>query len=534
MLYKKIIIHLLLSGVLCFSRLSAQTHSFTEFEYIRQSDARLTGDNPAGLQHLPISKIALAEIYFSENKGEFVNYYQSADSYEAGAVTESFFRLNPKVVLYGKVRYANFNGKQMGGSAFVNPYEHTFDIQETADSTRGDKNLEDYRLTGAASIQLSERLTLGGRIDYRAANYAKFKDLRHVNKLFDLSAAVGVSHYSADWLEWGANYFYRRNVEEIGFKMYGTSEQRYISLVDFGSFYGRAEEFGSAGYTDPDYNNPDVGEWHGASLQIALKKKGKYLFFNEFSYRIRNGYFGKRSPSTPVFLEHRAPVWAYNGSFSFGKGRNQQRITAGIERESLKNSENIYRFEHIAGGRNDVVYLGDNRVLSRTIMKASLAYTANLNVEDYCPQWMLKAEANYYSREQTVSLYPYFRRQDIHFANLNVSAGRNITRRQNRYGLFAGVQYDFGDGVPKEDGTYATPSETQNPPPNNDIFLFREYEYLTATRITGNLGCILTRTFAENLKGYIRLDYAMTKAFGVEYLSGSNFHQATFTAGCEF
>jgi hypothetical protein len=535
MFRKKIIYLLLLGGIIYSARLAAQSPSFTEFEYIRRSDARIAGENPAGLQYLPVSKISLAEVYFSKNNGGFVNYYQSADNSEAGAQTESFFRLNPKVVLYGKVRYANFNGKQMGGSTFIDPYRRTFDIQETADSTRGNKNMEDCRLTGAASIRISDRLILGGRIDYRVANYAKFKDLRHYNKLFDFSAAVGATCALGDRFEWGVNYFYHRNVEEIGFEMYGTTDRRYISLISFGAFYGRAEEFGSSSsYTDPDNSNPAVGEWHGASLQLTFNKDEKLQFFNELSYRMQNGFFGKRSPSTPVFFEHYAPAWSYSASFLLRSGRNQQTVTAGIERESLKNFENIYRFEHTAGGRTDVAYLGDNQILDCSTLKSSLGYTASLHVEDYCPQWILKAEASYYSREQTVSLYPYFRRQNIHAAGINLSAARNIVRRQNRYTLLVGIQYGSGGGFPWKDGVYVTPSETQKPPRNNDTLLMREYEYLTASRISGVTGIGYTRLIHSGISMYVNINYGYTNAFNVNHLSGNNSHSLNLLAGCAF
>lgn len=533
-LQKNMINLLLLGGILYPAQMAAQSDMLSEFENVRRSDVRLTGENPTGLQYLPVSKISLAEIYFSKNNGDFINYFQSPNSYEVGVETESFLRLNPKVVLYGKIRYGNFNGKQMGGSVFIDPYVRSFNIQETSDETRGDKNREDYFLSGAGSFRLSPRLTFGAKIDYRASNYTKYKDLRHINKLFDVTGMIGAAYTFGDNFEGGVNYFYRRNVEDIEFKMHGTTDQRYISFIDFGAFYGLHEEFGSDGYTDPDYSNPAVGEWHGASLQFTYKKENRFIFFNELSYRKQNGFYGKRSPSTPVFLEHHAPIFIYNGSLSFGQRNNRHIFRARIERENLKNFENIYRNENYAGGRTKVVYLGRNPVFNQTMVKSSLAYTADLNVQDYCPLWVINTEANYFTREQRVSIYPYYRKQNIRFFDISLSIARNIIKKQNRYGLYAGVRHGFGNGFPKEDGTYTTPSETQRPPKNNDTFLFREYEYLTSPRLKGMVGFTLTRAFSPIVKGYIRLDYAITKASEVEFLSGSNRHQATLTAGCGF
>lgn len=525
---------LLLVGMFFPALVGAQTVELSEFENARRADTRLASENPAYLQYVPVSQLSMAEVYFSKNNGEFINYHESPDSYEVGVQTESFFRLNPKVVLHGKIHYANFNGKQMGGSVFIDPYIRSFDIQETTDATRGNKNREDYFLTGAASFRVSNRLSLGGRIDYRAANYAKFKDLRHVNKLFDFTGIIGAMYAFGDSFEWGINYFYRRDVEDVEFKMHGTTDERYISFIDLGAFYGSHEEFGSDGYTDPDYSSPAVGEWHGVSLQFTYKNNENRVFFNELSYRVQNGYYGKRSPSTPVFLEHRAPVIAYNGSFSFHQKNNRHVFSAGIEREKLTNHENIYRKENYEGGRREIVYLGQNPILSQSILKSSLAYTADLNVVDFCPRWIFKAEANYFSRQQKVSIYPYYRAYDIQVFDIMASAARNIEHGQNRYGLFAGVQHVFGGNFHKEDGVYATPSDTQRPPKDNDTFLSRELEYLTAARLEGNAGVSLTRAFSKNLTGYIRVDYSITNASAVKHLGGSTRHLVTCTAGCTF
>lgn len=519
----------LLSGTV-----AAQSGGLAEFEYVRRSDARLTGENPAGLHSLSLPKISMAEAYFFKSNGNFINYHQSDDSYEAGAITESFFRLNPKIVFYGKVNYAHFYGKRMGGSAFIDPNEQVFDIQETMDSTRGSKNLENYLLTGAISVKPSEQFALGGRIDYRAANYSKFNDLRHSNKRFDLTAIAGVSYSFGAFFDLGLNYFYRRNVEEVEFSRHGTTDRQYYSLISFGSFYGRTELFGSEAYTDPSEKKPAVGEWNGGSLQLRFNTGKQSVFFNEISWRAGTGYFGKRSPRTPVYLEHRAPIWMYRGNFSFRQEDNHHVLTAGIERETLKNYENIYRIEPTQGGRTDIVYLDQNLILNRSIVQSSFGYTANLNVENNLPVWAFHVDAAYCLRRQTVSIYPYFRRQNIGQLRVNLAAERNITHRKNVYGITAKVLYGSGSGTPRNDGLYAIPAETQRPPQNNDRLLDREYEYLTAMRTGGNIGFALTRMFSKDLYGYIKLNCELTKASGIEHLQGSVHSSAAFRLGCLF
>jgi hypothetical protein len=512
---------------------AAQSGGPAEFEYVRRSDARLTGENPAGLHALSLPKISIAEAYFSKSNGNFINYYQSNDSYEAGAVTESFFRLNPKTVLYGKVNYSNFTGKNMGGSAFIDPNERVFDIQETTDSTRGSKNQENYFLVGAVSVKPSERFAIGGRIDYRAANYSKFKDLRHSNKLFDLTAIVGVSYSFGTLVDLGLNYFYRRNVEDVEFSRHGTTDRQYHSLISFGSFYGRAELFGGEGYTDPSERKPAVGEWNGGSLQLRFKLGKQSVFFNEISWRRGTGYFGKRSPRTPVYLEHRVPMWIYKGNFSLRQGNNHHILTADVERETLKNYENIYRIE-TQDGRTNVVYLDKNLILNRSAVQSAFGYTLNLNVANNLPTWIVGANVAHCLRRQTASIYPYFRQQNISQVRVNLSVARNIIHRKNVYNISIAALYGSGSGTPRNDDVYAAPAETQRPPKNNDILLDREYEYLTATRAGGNIGFALTRILGKGLHGYIKLNYEFTKASGIEHLHGSSRRCAAFRLGCLF
>jgi hypothetical protein len=510
-----------------------QAFSLPDFAFIRQSEAWLCSENAAGLQYLPVSDISFAEAYMSKNDGNFINYYQSDNSYKWGALTESYYRLNPLIVFYGKVNYSNFNGKNMGGSAFINPYYNVLDIVETTDDTRGTKNLETYNLIGAVSANLSKAWSIGGKVDYKAANYAKFKDLRHVNSFFDVSATVGISYQLNQWMDIGVNYFYRRSVESIEFKMYGTTDKRYFSLVNFGSFYGRTEEFGENGYTEKSAVNPTVNTFNGASLQLNLKATDQWHFFNELSYKSREGYYGKRSPSTPVYTEHKGSVMSYSGVLSFRNKQQLHVLNGSADREKLENFENVWRKENTTGGRTDIVYYGNTKVLNRTVLNANVGYTANLNIIDNCPEWTLSAEADWHNRQQTVSQHPFYRKQTIRFWDVGAQAGRNIVQRKSILGFTLGVSYGSGGGTAKNDGTYITVSSTQEPPKSLDSRLEQEYKYLTAKHFTGNIGVKYSFPVHFVKSGYVRANYELTNALG-DYFKNQKYSSAFLAVGCMF
>src|SRR5574344_670664 len=72
------------------------------FDYIKNSNGWLTSYNAAGLCVLPVQSISIAEAYANKSNGDFINYYQSNNSYNIGAQTESFLRIGEKVFTYGK------------------------------------------------------------------------------------------------------------------------------------------------------------------------------------------------------------------------------------------------------------------------------------------------------------------------------------------------------------------------------------------------------------------------------------------------
>jgi hypothetical protein len=506
--------------------------SLSDFDYIRQSDARLSSENAAGLHYLPVSDISFAEAYFVKNDGKFINYYQSDNSYTFGALTESYYRLNPQIVFYGKVNYTNFEGKNMGGSTFIHPNYNVIDIVEMDEGTRGTKKLETYNLIGAVSAKLSQRWSIGGKVDYTAANYAKFKDLRHINNAFDMAVTAGVNYRLNSLLDIGLNYFYRRSVESIEFRMYGTTDKQYNSLVSFGSFYGRTELFGENGYTDKSTVNPTVNTFNGASLQLNLKGSNYWHFFNELSYKKRTGYYGKRSPSTPVYTEHNGYILSYSGALSYKAGQNLHVLSGSADKEQIENAENVWRKENTAGGRTDVVYYGSNKVLNRNVLNAHIAYTANLNVTDYCPEWILSTAADYYNRQQTVAQYPFYRQQTIRFWNVGVLATRNIIQQQNRWSVTLCAAYGSGGGTKQKDGTYRELSGEQ-PPKSLQSGLEQEYEYLTAPQIKGNIGIkyVFPVHFVET--AYVKANYGLTNALS-DYFKHKKQNSITIAIGCNF
>ena len=202
-----------------------------------------------------------------------VDWYQSPDFLQATANVESFTRISQRAVVFGAMTYDNFSGHDMAGTAFISPDHKPFDIVEDSLVNTGTKHRDTYRLTGAVGVDLWRGLAAGIRLDYTAANYAKYKDLRHKSKLMDMTLTTGILlplTSSVLPLTVGANYLYRRTTESLVFSLYGREDKVYKSLIDYGNFMGRVEQFGSSGYTDKGQEMPLVDDYNGASLQLSI------------------------------------------------------------------------------------------------------------------------------------------------------------------------------------------------------------------------------------------------------------------------
>ena len=185
----------LLSLVLAAHAGSALAQSDTlllrDYQTVTTADSWLSSANAAALTRFSSASIAQAALSLSYGKGELTDYYDSPKVLQAGAAIASYYRLSRRTVVYGAISYDNWTGRDMTGSAFMHiGGRYPFDIVEDSLTNAGRKHRDTYRLSGAVGIDVWRGYALGARVDYTAANYAKYKDLRHKNKLMDLSATV--------------------------------------------------------------------------------------------------------------------------------------------------------------------------------------------------------------------------------------------------------------------------------------------------------------------------------------------------------
>ena len=540
---KRLLTFTLLSCMLAYHAGSHAQDSLLlrDYRFVKQQEAWLTGPNAAGLTRYRSAAIAEAEVSIGMGRGGFVNYFESPKTLMLTAGIESFYRISQRTVVYGRMNYDNWTGRDMAGSAFIDPTRLPFDIVEDSLTNLGRKHRDTYQLTGAVGCQVTKGMAAGLRIDYTAANYAKYKDLRHKNKLMDLTLTAGLTfsplpaHRSLFTI--GANYRYHRQTESVTFSTYGKGEKVYKSLIDYGNFIGRVEQFGNYGYTDKSREMPLFDEGHGLDVQLELTPADGLSFYNNFGFTHRKGYYGRRSPYTITFTNHHGNRYSYNALLSYRPSAGAlHQLTANIDAEVLRNNAETYREMQNEKGSYYYEYYDDVKTGDKRWVNTTLGYTGHYGICHELPTWTVRAVVTLMHRRQTAYCYPYLRRQRLSATGLTAEGTRHIAMRHGVLTVGASIGYSKGSGEPFEDDTFATPSDKQTPPAEMEAWLWQEYQYLTAPQYTvgGNVryDFIVPGT---RLKAHAALNIQHRKANNIYYEENGKDHtQMAIAVGCTF
>ena len=505
------------------------------YNYLTDSEPWLTSCNAAALTRFKADNISTARISLTSGHGGLTNFSDSRNMLEAGAEAASYFRINQRTVVAGSISYTNFTGKEMGGSAFISPDRKPFDIEEDSLTNLGKKHLDTYRLTGGVGFDICHGIAVGARLDYTAANYAKYKDLRHKNKMLDMTLAIGAMAPIGKHLHIGANYLYRRNTESVAFNTYGRNEKVYKSFINYGPFIGRVEQFEGNGLTEKGREMPMVDDYNGAALQIDITA-GDITFANEITAVHRVGYYGRKSPYTITFTHHESNLYGYSGKVLLRENRNLHLLSVTLDAENLENSFSTYREKSNDNGAYFYEYYDDVKTANKLWINGEAAYTLHIGVKGELPAWTVKAHYRWMHRKQTAYEYPYYRRQKIDNRETGLSITRNLTLRRGVLSLNAEGAFISGKGKPFEDLTFTEPSDKQIPPPTMEAWLYREYRWLTAPQYT--LGGSAKYTFvlpAIHTATYVEASARHRKANATnEFCTGRDCTTLTVAVGCHF
>ena len=505
------------------------------FQFVKQHDAWLTSSNGAGLSHFQRPSISAAELSLQYATGSLTPFGGASNVVQATAAVESFYRISPRTVLHGSIGYDNWTGRSMTGSVFMGDHLPFDIVEQTADNT-GRKHRDTYRLQGAVGVDLWRGYSVGARIHYQAANYAKYKDLRHSNKLMQLQLSVGATAPLTPWLTVGANYLYHRQTESVTYQTYGKTDRIYLSLIDYAAFMGFSEQYGTAGFIDNSREMPLVEDRNGGSVQIDVRPLRDLSFHNELTYTHGKGYYGRKSPYTIVYTNHQRDVFSYQGRVVLQRPHTHHLLDLSAAVEKLDNNRENYRERQNEAGSTYYEYYSDVQTAKKRWYDFSALYTLHLGIRGEQPLWTLSAAYHWQQRQQTAYLYPYYRHQQLTTHTLTASILRNVLTRRGVWTAALQGSYQKGSGAPYTDGTYATPSEKQAPPATMNTFLYQDYHLLTSPQFAlAAEGKYAFRFPGTQLLTHVRLNVEYRRATQLAADDcGRQWTALTLAAGCTF
>ena len=487
---------LLFSMLLCCSNtLNAQDSLLLrDYRYVQQSSPWFTQRNAGALALYNSRNIAEANLSLSHASGSLTGFNGSPSLTTLQVAIESFYRISPRAVVFGGIGYNNLSGDDMTGSVFLQD-RLPFDIVEDSLTNKGHKHCDSYHLTGGFSYSLSPALALGLKADYTAANYAKYKDLRHKNKLMNLDVTVGLMstlncHLST--INLGLDYTYHRRTESLEFATYGKNDKVYKSLIDYGAMMGIIEQFGNEGYTDKTNEMPLFEDGHSGGLQVSFSR-GAFTIFNALTFSHHTGYYGRKSQYTITYTDHDRDIFTEHVRLSYDISTSRYALDIRYQNEKVKNRSNTYRGLVNENGATHYEYYDAVESGDKGWRNLDIDYTMHLGVRHELPTWTITAGYHWQQRDITAYLYPYYRQQQLRTNEWTASIVRNIILRKGVWNISLHGGYQKGTGDVYRDGTFVTPSDKQPQPATMSAFLYQDYQYLTAPQY--HVGAQLKYTF---------------------------------------
>ena len=506
------------------------------FAYERDNDPWLMSPNASALTRLGDIHLSEAEAGLEWADGGLVNYDQPVRSLQADATVESLYRLSSRTVVYGRMRYGNLTGHDMAGSAFLDPSNKPFDIVEDSLTNLGKKHSDTYQLTGALGVNLHHGIAIGARLDYTAANYAKYKDLRHKNSLMNLVATAGAYVPIGKAFQIGGHFLYRRNTESLQFSTYGKTDKTYKSLIDYGAFIGEVEQYGVERFTDANRELPLFDEYLGGGMQMELRLAPGLTWYNAVGISSREGYYGCKSPYSAQLTHHESTIHDISSRLTFRQASVQHVLDFTMRVENLVNYEENYCEKKNEAGSNYYEYYAPVKTANKVWVDGEACYTLHLGMHGSPPITTIKGGVHFFQRKLTAYDYPYFRRQKIGREEAFLMASHNLPLGKGLMSLTAEGRFSKGHGKPFDDGTMATPSDKQVPPPQMETYLYREYEYLTVPQYS----VLLSMRYAwmlptTNATAYAKVNACHRKGNGaIDYLTGRDHTVVRLAVGCVF
>ena len=143
------------------------------YDIVERRNLWNTSNNVTGIR-LDSITTSYAQAHFTYEHGNFVNYYEPKNSWNAGVIAKTLVH-EKKYSMIGAVEFNHKDGKDMCGSMFINPGFYPVDILEF---TPGDKKLQKYGIMGGIAVDVADNWRIGAKMDFKARSEEHTSELK--------------------------------------------------------------------------------------------------------------------------------------------------------------------------------------------------------------------------------------------------------------------------------------------------------------------------------------------------------------------
>ncbi len=354
-------------------------------------------DNTAGLVHYNmLDFFTVGTTYYSES-GDYRNYNTPESAWNAGAFARAYKRVN-RVYFYGDFRYEHDTKSNQSWLGTVLP---DFTSNPILDSIPGKVLQESYIMTGKVAYRLSDKIALGGGINYRTSTMAKRKDGRNSNVFSALDIKPGLC-FNFGRFNAGANLIYQYWVDGVDYEYIGDESGKSIYYME-GLFFTT-----SSGITNTTtLNRKYFRKSYGGAIQFDYQS-GRMEAFNQFKGVIgslnnyEDGSLLKRYSTEDLFN------FDYEGYLKFIGQRTNHFLQLGFQVDERASYAIVNKYEEVPEEIRSWQYAEKDKVLRYLDLqkRADASYRFCYKDSDWRYNFTVTAGYNRWWSDKTFKVHP--------------------------------------------------------------------------------------------------------------------------------
>ena len=455
-----------------------------------------------------------ASVYGGYEAGGYHPAFAPASLWKAGAKAQGT-RHGEHTSFTGSFSFEQIDGKEQFTSMFLEPGYFPVDVLEF---TPGDKTRQTYKLGGGFATTIADESVFGVKADYRAANYAKRKDIRHTTYGMDLQVEPSFGIVGEDGQSVAVAYVFRKRTETIDAEQVGAAtDQSYFAFLDKGMRYGTYQVWDGDGI---HLDEAGVGVFpvreftHGISSQFqtgAVGIAGGLKFLWKHGTVGEKGYdwFKDRGRSYSTWFEGK-----------WGSGHSL-RLVLDIEEDQLKEA---VLDKVSAGGITTPTVYAYNAVSDRGWASLDLTYAVRFRTG--CLRRLQAVLHGGLWEENSYLMYPYEDQTTRYNGMATLVAAFGFGP------VDLNLRVNGGAGAWKDQGLSGGTDAVESVPFRLTPDWLRKMEYFSTTKA----GAGLTLTYhLRSVKGLsLQAEGTWLHGFGIDLLPGAERWSSTVRIGYDF